>query len=130
MGAEIFSFPTRREPALRSSSGAVARQRRYSFAQLVRLLALEALATRTQVDRLRKLHDQRGLPAPINPRVFDLQVQTGSAAIGRKSVWCALEIDAWLDVRGTPPSAAANPVPALPSVRADCAARARMAGAA
>jgi hypothetical protein len=125
MGAEIFSFP----PARRDG----ARRRQYRFAQVARMLFLDDLEPRAQVDRLRKLHDQRGLPLPQNPRVWQGRVQSGAAAIGARSTWCAMEFDAWLDSwrNPTPPPAAAAVPPAPPTVRADCAARARqLAGAA
>lgn len=109
--------------------GALSARREYDFADMVRLCRLHRYAQRTQIDHLRLLASQAGLPLPKNARIHAGQVQTGPARIGARSVWCALEVDAWLDDQRSPPPAGggALDVPPLPLAdRDDLRHRARM----
>ncbi len=102
-------------------------RREYAFRDLVDLLALRGMESRSQVETLRRLADQCGLPLPKNPRTHAGRVQHGPLAIGRRSIWCALQVDAWLDRQGSPPPVAAAAAPPLPApLRADLRSRARM----
>lgn len=129
MGAQVLHFPVQApaSPPPAGLASVLRTRRRYRFADMVRLVGLEDFEPRTQVDHLRKLAAQCGLPLPRNPRVHGGKIMRGAAAIGQRSNWCALEIDAWLDGQHTPPpSAGALPAPAGPAVRAECRQRARL----
>lgn len=106
-------------------------RREYSFAEVVRMLALQG-ERRTQISYLRQLAAERAMPLPKNPRRSRGHLASGPAIIGTRSRWCALAMDAWLDNQSSPPpaaSAAAMPPPPR-ALRADLAARARqLAGA-
>lgn len=141
MAASILPFPSPAGACSGSAApprGRPAPRRRYDFAQLCAFLALDRLDQRTQVDHLRKLAHQRGLPLPLNPRLRCQHIVAGPASIGRRSIWCALEIDAWLDGQRTPPGAAmaqslrsvaAGPAAIRPDQRHDMLQRARQLGA-
>lgn len=122
MSADLLSFPSR--PAF-AGSDAIARParfggscltalRRYRLADLVAVLALEALVRRSQIDRLRQLARIDGLPLPLNPRIWAGQRCRGAEAICAASEWDAAEVDAWLHRPGFPPPAAQGTVPDLP----------------
>lgn len=119
-------------PADSPRQAAIRSRRHYSFADVVRLLGIDG-QPRTQVDYLRDLHRQQGLPLPINPRRWRGVFQRGAAMISTRSKWCALEMDAWLEGHGnTPQGGAALDLPsAPPSVHATLRhAALRLAGAA
>lgn len=106
-------------------------RREYDFAAVAKLLSLTGEA-RTVICWLRDLHTQCDMPLPKNPRRWAGVIQTGEQAIDSRSRWCALEFDAWLDSRRSPPPAGAMAefVPPLPlTARADCALRARQLAA-
>lgn len=126
--SEVIAFPRPPIAAARPMRfGGVNVRREYSFAQVCAKLALGGLQ-RTMIETLRALHDQCGMPAPKNPRLWKGIVQHGSKAIDSNSRWCALEFDAWDDGRRNPPPAMmAEGVPPLPPLaRADMAERARI----
>lgn len=141
MGAEVHDFAAEHAKRASPSDGYAAfiarnlpgLRRRYSFAQVAVLLSLDG-TQRTMIAYLRKLHSQCDMPLPINPRLHKGEVQSGALLIGTRSVWCAIEFDAWLDSRRSPPPAApgafgAPDVPPLPAlVRDDMAHRAAMLG--
>jgi hypothetical protein len=142
--AQVFDFPhpalpgARAQAAAASASPASARlsgfrpRRFYRFADLVRMLALDdpAVTIRTQIEYLRRMHLQSGMPLPVNPRWWAGRLQHGAAMIGQRSKWCALEIDAWAEGErtppGAPPSAAGAAPPFPPLARQDMAARAQL----
>lgn len=134
MSAEIIPFVPLAPPRPFGSAGVQAAPRRrrfYAFADLVRAFALDdaEVTVRTQIEYLRRLHDQAAMPLPVNPRWWGGRLQVGAAMIGQRSRWCALEFDAWADSQRNPPPAAAMAadVPPLPPlVRHDCAQRARL----
>lgn len=121
MSAELLAFPHSPPPASPPLAPVANPRREYGLGEMARLLALTGLSRRCQIDRLRLLAEQCRLPLPRNPRVFRRRVQSGPAAIGAGSRWCALEVDAWLDA---PPLPAAAEPPPLPGLRAAMAARA------
>lgn len=107
MAAQVLQFPNSPLAVSRPYSGRVSVARRnYGFDDLVALLCLRPLAPRAQVQRLRLMASCAGLPLPRNPRVWGQQIVTGPDSICRASIWCALEIDAWIDMQGNPPPAA------------------------
>lgn len=120
MSADIIPFaafvPSNGVPIVGRSAP---RTRTYGFAEVVTKLELGDADPRTQVKHLRAYAAQAGMPLPRNLRLFGQQVQRGPAAIGRKSVWCAMEFDAWLARGRTPPpvAAALDPTPPLPADR-------------
>lgn len=120
MSADVLSFPiigsaAHADTARRSVAGT---RRQYRFSDVVRLLAMQALEPRTQVEQLRRLHRQAGFPAPLNPRFYAGQLQRGADAIHRGSVWCAVAVDDWRDAQDRPPpSADALRPPPLPQSR-------------
>lgn len=108
MSAEVLSFPGSLSPRLVAGAGApVARpadagarfpcRRTYTLGDMIRLCGLEDYETRTAIEHLRLMARQKGLPLPRNLRVFGQQLISGPAAIGRRSKWDALAVDAWLD---------------------------------
>lgn len=120
MEAEVIDLSARRsiESCARPNRFASGRPtlafRRYRFADLVRLLALEGLSRATQVDRLRLLFRNGRIPAPLNSRVWAGKLVEGDKAISAASVWDAADVDAHLHQPGptTPAPAALPPRPA------------------
>jgi hypothetical protein len=129
--AEVIHLPFASGQSSPAYNGSVAAPRReYGFDDVVKLLGLRHLSARSQVGRLRDLHDQAAMPAPKNPRKWGGLLQHGSARIDRRSVWCALEFDMWQDgQQNPPPTAAAMAAPSLPtSLRAVMRQRANAIG--
>lgn len=106
MSAEIHQFPKFIVPLDRRTGGIPRPRREYDFADMVRLLALHSLSVRTQIARLRLLAEQASLPLPKSVRVWSGRVVPGALAICQQSLWCALQVDAWVDMQGQPPPAA------------------------
>ncbi len=112
-------------------------RRRYSLSDMIRLCGLDEYERRTAIDHLRLYARQNGLPLPRNVRVHRGRTITGPDAIGSRSMWDALAVDAWLDNPQPPQGGGAVSRPAndrcppLPAPRrADMADRARqLAGA-
>lgn len=133
MTAQLLQFPKAATPAAPSwqrPKGALATpRRRYTFAEMVKLFQLVG-TPRTQVDYLRDMHTQQRLPLPVNPRRWKGVLQQGAATICRKSVWCAVAVDSWLDgAPGAPTSGAGLPLPTPAPVRNQMrATAARLAG--
>lgn len=127
MPADILAFPALATVAARRFAVAIPR-REYTFAEVVRLLALNDADTlpRTQIDYLRDYARQCAMPLPKNARRRHGHLVDGvPEMIGQRSRWCALQFDAWLDRRGLPPGAPDGAAPPLPvAARADLAARA------
>tara|TARA_R100001129_G_scaffold15957_3_gene10502 strand:+ start:12002 stop:12451 length:450 start_codon:yes stop_codon:yes gene_type:complete len=108
-------------------------RRKYSLSDMIRLCGLEEYERRTAIDHLRIYARQNGLPLPRNARVHKGRAITGPDAIGTRSSWDALAVDAWLDgpqppqgggaLSSTASAAGTPPVPA--PCRADMADRAR-----
>jgi hypothetical protein len=89
--------------------------RRYRFVDMVHALALESYSQRVQIDRLRALAKQSGLPTPLNHRVWQGRPIFGADAICIRSEWDAAEVEAWLhapDGPGLPPIPPAMAMPA------------------
>lgn len=128
MSAQLLDFPRPLPSIVRCAIAAPRRE--YSFAEVVRMLGMGALEQRTQVKQLRRLAVQGNLPLPKNPRFRAGILQSGEMRIGQRSVWCALEFDAWAAGQGNPPpAAAAAAVPPLPrSLRATLRHRAAVLG--
>lgn len=138
MTAQVFDFPSQPSamPPRRVFGTLPHPRREYRFHQVVALLALDdaEVTIRTQLDYLRDYARQWGMPLPLNARRRHGRLIGGPESIGQRSRWCALEFDAWLDARRSPPPAAmalacpeqGRGVPPLPAfARADMAARAR-----
>ena len=140
MSALILSFPDplvasetiATEPRLRRCAPFAAR-RRYTLTEMIRLCGLEAYERRTAIDHLRLYARQNGLPLPRNARKHGGRAITGPDSIGARSLWDALEVDAWLDNPQPPQGGAAASVrshtvsPPVPAPRhADMADRARL----
>lgn len=133
MSAEVLQFPGSARhrpvppPLMPTRLTRPAGRRHYSFVDVCGLLTLVG-QQRTQIAFLRDLHTQCGMPEPTNPRRWGGSILRGPAAIDSRSVWCAMEFDAWLDSRRSPPPAAFGAdVPPLPQhARQDMAQRARL----
>lgn len=110
--AAMFAARVQAEPSARPQSF----RREYSLKDMVRLLGMQSCERRTAIDKLRLLAEQCGMPLPKTPRIWRGRVQTGPAAIYAGSVWCALEMDAWMDrgPAGTPDAGSAEARPAPP----------------
>lgn len=76
--------------------------REYSFAAMVQLFGLRSLSERAQVDTLRRMAENEGLPTPKNPRWRGGKAKRYHEAIGRKSVWNAQQVDDWRAQRDHP----------------------------
>lgn len=123
MSAEVLAFPShafaaaqgeplrRRADPLATASFTMRPRRFYSFADMVKLCGLDQLEPRTAIEHLRLLAKQKGLPLPRNPRLYAGLIQTGPRAIGQRSQWDALAVDAWFDQPPPPGGGAAMPVP-------------------
>lgn len=127
MSAEIVPLHGRRCPAPRDAAMMLDRpqdlpqaapatrrqhfRREYTLADLIRLLKMQGTQRRTAIEKLRLLAEQCAMPLPKTPRIWRGRVQTGPAAIHARSVWCALEMDAWMDrgPAGTPDAVMPEP---------------------
>ena len=123
MTADVLTFPgaaARPASPVGLAVRAVVTRRRYTFAQVIRLLDMTELTERTQIAHLRRLHRQAGFPLPRNPRFWKGALQRGADAICRGSIWSAVAVDDWRDAQERPPpSADALGIPRLPQSRRD-----------
>lgn len=144
MSARVIAFPAPSSAMLPVTAAAVAAwgaqpvraRRKYSLTDMIRLCGLDQYERRTAIEHLRLYARSNGLPLPRNARVHGRQVITGPEAIGARSQWDALLVDAWLDdprppCGGAAASASAASAPPVPAPRrAAMAERARQLAAA
>lgn len=129
--AEILSFPTDRAraipprpavvPATRRGLHGVQLRRFMDFAELTGRLGLDLFVDRrTQIEKLRLLHDQAGMPPPHNPHSRSGRLLFGADAIHAGSLWERGRMLTWLDnpigPDGDPGSTAADPAYIHPDV--------------
>lgn len=108
-------------------------RRRYSLSDMILLCGLEDYERRTAIDHLRLYARHNGLPLPRNARVHRGKTITGPDAIGSRSTWDALVVDAWFDNPQPPQGGAAaatktgeRPAPVSAPRRAAMSERARL----
>lgn len=123
MTGRILHFPHIGQPA------SAPRERVFSFARVVVECGLVDCDPRTQVDTLRRMAREDGLPLPMNPRYWRGARQLGPASIGRKSTWDAAAFLEWQarqsNQAAAPTARIAHAPTAAPSLRAAMQARAR-----
>jgi hypothetical protein len=122
--SNILSFPTNRAravsplpvvvPAHSRGLHGVQLRRFMDFAELTARLGLDLYADRrTQIEKLRLLHDQAGMPPPHNPHSRAGRLLFGADAIHAGSLWERGRMLMWLDnpigPDGDPGTAAAHP---------------------
>lgn len=92
----------------------VQRRRFMDFGELTSRLGLDAYVDRrTQIEKLRLLHDQAGMPSPHNPHSRAGRLLFGADAIHAGSLWERGRMLTWLDnpigPDGDPGTAPADP---------------------
>lgn len=108
--AHVLAFPQPR----RIPCGPVLRF--YDLGQVARLVGLigSSVTRRRQIETIRRLVADAGLPAPHNHRWRKGKHCKGAAAVCAASVWDAAKVDAWFEQPepGAPGAASAAPAPA------------------